>query len=93
MSAVFRANQLAIDTMISAVEPIDLRESLEHPSLLQLPCTTCGADPTLDCECDGIVVERCGTCWHFPKDCECCDVLDDAETFRADSIGYAEVSR
>lgn len=70
MSAVFKAHQLVLDTFIGA---LDTRESLEQPSLLQLPCITCGAGPELDCACDELVIERCETCWHFLQDCECCD--------------------
>lgn len=67
-------------------------EALATPADESLICPDCGIHLD-ECTCDLIVLARCEECWHYLEQCECEELQDDAETLRADSIGYAEVSR
>lgn len=77
------AEQLAlIDSALATLEPAPA------------DCKACGETSQL-CEChlDEPVIERCDDCFHYLAECDCEEIEDDAETMRADSRGYAEVSR
>jgi hypothetical protein len=65
---------------------------LEQPADASLTCPDC--ELHLDeCECQEVLLERCQECWHYVEQCQCEPPEDSIEVMRADSRGYAEVSR